>query len=51
MNLSSHRCETCGSYTEIVQRQATKELHICPVCVSAAILYVVPKPAPKEEWR
>jgi hypothetical protein len=38
---SSHRCETCRSYTEIVWVQDGQELHVCPVCASAAILQVV----------
>ena len=52
--LSSRRCETCGSYTEIVKQDVMMQFHVCPVCMSAAILPVLalkPKPAPKEEWR
>jgi len=51
-NRSSHRCDKCSCYTELVPLDATKALHYCHVCAALSIIkIVVLKPAPKEEWR
>ncbi len=41
-NLSSHRCQSCASYLEIVFQDAVASFEVCPVCTGAVIFQVPP---------